>query len=371
MRNPFAELDYWLLERFGSYVRGAGYAALVSLLSLFAGLFGALYADDIKASFPFAIGFGPISGPAAVFWSLALLATFLFFLAQRASDIERQTSEARLDERSDDLTRLIRTMPPSDFLFAFRDIYQNCAGALNAAIAELNNRESIEKAIRIVCKGVAILAQRFDGASAHFVYAANVMHYRPISELDARDLKEIRARLRFVEPEMDISTLDGVLDLDPSLSTATRTDDQESDTELMPLALPVPHVRKTEDQKWRVLPGAPLAFCQEAIDGYGDTGTLGSWCREQGFSHGVAQEVEAYFRERSSTVRSFISLPIVRFDESAEVLGVLNIHRNQPNLLKEKQPAEQFEPLTVPFVAILVQLLDLLNKSRTEGVGSI
>src|SRR5208283_157401 len=127
--------------------------------------------------------------------------------------------------------RLVRTMPPSDFLYAFRDIYEECAEALNAAVAESPTQDSIEKAIRVVCRGLATLAQRFDGASGHFIYAANVMHYRPISKLEPMELKEIRERLRFCEPELDISTLDGVLDLDLNLSTATRTEDREPDRE--------------------------------------------------------------------------------------------------------------------------------------------
>jgi hypothetical protein len=189
---------------------------------------------------------GPISWPAIRFWFFALLATFLFFLSQRTSDDERKKSEDRLDRRSNELAQLVRTMPPSDFLYAFRDIYEECAAALNAAIAEPPTQDSIQKAICTVCRGLAILAHRFDGASGQSIFAANLMHYRPISKLDTTEMKNVRERLRFCEPEIDVSTLDGVLDLDLNLSTATRTEDREPDRELRPLALPIPKIRKTK-----------------------------------------------------------------------------------------------------------------------------
>jgi len=360
---PWSPIEVWLLKKFGNHIRSAVYAAFVSLLGVLAGVLGSLYTDDIKSAFPFVLTMsGPISMHAAFFWLCVILATFLFFLAQRASEVQRRESESRLDQRSEELVRLIRTMPPSDFLYAFRDIYQGCAAALNTVAGGSPTRDSVEKAIRVVCKGIATLARRFDGDSGQFVYAANVMRHRPVSGLDASQLSEIRKRLMFCEPEADVSTLEGVLDLDLKLSTATRLAGNEPDNQLKPLALPIPKVQKTTDGKWRVLPGAPLAFCQGAIDGYGDTSTLGEWCRNQGFSHGIAQAVEGYFRERSSTVKSFLSLPIKRFDDDTEIVGVLNIHRDRPNLLREKQPAEQFEPLVAPFQAILVQLLDMLEE---------
>jgi hypothetical protein len=153
------------------------------------------------------------------------------------------------------------------------------------------------------------------------------------------------------------------MDLDTNLSTTTAGSEAQPDKDLGPLALPIPNVTRTSEGKWRVLPGAPLAFCEGGIDGYADTLTLEDWCREHcDFSSSIAHDVQVYFSERAAHIRSFVSLPLTRFDEESSVIGILNIHRSEPGLLNEKKPAEQFEPLVAPFHGILLQLLDMLKK---------
>ncbi|HEY2523634.1 MAG TPA: hypothetical protein VGI29_01145 [Candidatus Binataceae bacterium] len=127
--QPFRAIDRWFIKHLGPFARSAFSAALVSGLGLVAGLLGSVFTDDIKAAFPFVLGWGPISLRATLFWSSALVATFLFSVGQRTSEIDRQESEARLDQRSDELARLIRTIPPSDFLFTFREIFWECGEA--------------------------------------------------------------------------------------------------------------------------------------------------------------------------------------------------------------------------------------------------
>jgi len=114
-------------------------------------------------------------------------------------------------------------------------------------------------------------------------------------------------------------------------------------------------------------PGAPFAFIRNALDGYSDTNTLGEWCKNQGdFSGDIIAELEAYFATRSATVRSFVSLPVSRFENRELKLGVLNIHSDRAGMLNARQLSEQFAPLIIPFQAILVQLLDLLDRAATS-----
>jgi hypothetical protein len=61
-------------------------------------------------------------------------------------------------------------------------------------------------------------------------------------------------------------------------------------------------------------------------------------------------------------VRSFVSIPIKPLE--GQPIGILNIHRNEPGLLEEKQPAEQFAPLVTPLIFILIRLLETLKQLR-------
>lgn len=337
--------------------RSPAYAAVVTFLSLFAGLLGALYPDEVKSAFPFYWGRGPIAWHAAAFWACALGATFLFFAGQRAS-------EERFDERTKDLERLIRSLPPSDFLFTFKDIYRRCDNAFAEVLmapAQVRTRAVVEKAIRIILSGVATLAQKFDAEPANVTYGANVMWFRARAALDVSEAKSVNEHLIFNEPDRPISALRGVLDLDIELSTNTGIADSGPDRTLRPIALPIPEeIWSADGKRLRILPGAPVAFCFGALDGYRDTLLLGDWCREQEISETVAQRVDRYFGELRLQVRSFVSLPLQSLDDATSLVGVMNIHRNKPGLLSSKAPAEQFEPLVAPFQAMVVHLFKLV-----------
>ncbi len=278
----------------------------------------------------------------------------------------------RLDKRSDDLSRLVRSLPPSDFLLTFRDIFWECG---NALLETVNSPPKdltpgiVRAAIRIVLFGVATLAQKFDGASPEVVYASNIMLFHPASELSGDEGEKIRSYLRFSPPETDLHALCGVLVLEPELSTTTAPGrPPRPDTSLTPLALAVPkELRDRSTGRWKALPGAPMAFCTGGLEAYRDTSTLGDWCRQKGdFPQSTAAAVDDYFRtEEARSVRSFISIPIKPLDGQA--VGVLNIHRNQPGLLEEKEPVKQFVPLATPFVFVLIPPLKLQERLRDNN----
>lgn len=251
----------------------AGYAALVTFLSLVAGLLGSVYSSDIKNAFPLYLGrapggFGPISLHALLFWIAAILAALLFFFLQFSSELSRKASEQKLIEQSTILANVLRTLPPPEFLREFSEIYRRCNAALAEVLKEPESslkRESVEYAIRLVLIGVATLAQNFDGAEPGEIYGANIMCFQSLVESDAFEVSRIRSHLKFVEPELDLKALRGVLELDLSLSTTTDGDAAEPDPGLKELALPIPKVTKGAEQKWRVLPGAPMAFLRKQL----------------------------------------------------------------------------------------------------------
>ncbi|MGB8412361.1 MAG: hypothetical protein WCE23_06000 [Candidatus Binatus sp.] len=316
MSRLLTAIDGWLVEHLGPFARTAFSAALVTALVLIAGLFGSLYTDDIKAAFPFVLGHGPLSVHAMLFWASALGATLLFFVGQRTSEIDRRASEARLDQRSDKLEGLIRTIPPTDFLFTFGEIFWECGQAWWEIINSKTEitAGAVEEAIRIVLGGAAKLAKKFDAALPDVIYAANVMLFIPSERLNDKKIAEVKDSLRFADAETDLRALKGVLILERELSTTTvRGTLGQRDDSLVPLALGVPH--ETHDpsgRRWRVLPGAPMAFCSGGLALYVDTRTLGEWCRTEGdFPPSTATAVEEYFNDsRSASDRSFVSIPI-------------------------------------------------------------
>jgi hypothetical protein len=214
-------------------------------------------------------------------------------------------------------------------------------------------------------------------------------HLNSLQPEDPVRLPPSRGRLRFW-PEG--SPLQGVLDLVLDLSATPRigAEHEQSpspDKLLQPLALPVPVKDQTRAPggKLRVLPGAPLAFIlaqeQEApfipiIDLQADTLTLSEeWFKTYGdFRETEIKELDGYFRgEVTGRIRSFVSIPLRRTNSPAEIIGVLNVHCDQPNILRtammsskreQAGPATQFAHLIDPILQILADLLDLLVSLR-------
>lgn len=347
------------------------FATAMTLLVLVAGVFGSLYGAEIRR------GLGGLPAPsprvaASGFLLLVLGAGFLFFTRQQEVDRSRRDAEQRLENKTRDLVDVIRTQPPRDFLALFATIYDQCEKSHDAALRcsgadPEGDRRSVERWIRQVLRGLAILAQRFDGEPEEDGdYATNLMVFVPASE--AIGLPEIRGRLRFCdEEELDMSKLLGVLDLALELSTTAISQD-EPDAELVPLALPIP--RKAQDDfrkpgeprpRLRVLPGAPLAFVSREMELYTDTRNIGTWMTTEGdFTWQIKEEVERYFlNDERPIVRSFASLPLVRSQsDRREPVAVLNFHRSQDGLFSRRDPKAQFVPLIRPIQLQLVRMLD-------------
>src|SRR5690348_14762429 len=100
----------------------SSFAMFMTLLIILAGGFFGVYADEIKHAFPFNLRLHiPISA-AAFSWTVALLASLMFFVRQRADDKRRDTAQDRLEKQSERLEELIRTLPPEKFLDSFADM---------------------------------------------------------------------------------------------------------------------------------------------------------------------------------------------------------------------------------------------------------
>jgi hypothetical protein len=298
---------------------------------------------------------------AVAFWSAAIAFSVLFFLRQRAVDKAREKAQQLLISEANRLQDLIQTLPPAGFLSEFDRVLSLAQNAV-AKLASSPERtaQTVDHTIRVVLDSVVTLAKLFDGSPYGVTYAGNIMLFRETEKMSDEDLTEIRKRLHFVDDDLDIHNLLGVLDLEISLSTTTEARG-ESDTSLVPLALPLPSAARTADgRRWRVLPGAPMAFYTRILEAYVDAATLGKWCREQGdFTESVCCAIEAYFGSPAGMqVRSLAAVTLERADQS-QPIGVLNLHRDRPGLLEKRQAGEQFFPLMRPFRSLCIQLLEV------------
>jgi hypothetical protein len=362
--------------------RSAWFATVVTVLVVLDGAFGSLYSEEIRAAFPFYVGHGQVAWHALLFWGATIVTALLFFGRQRALDHARHMSEVQLSARADELAQLIRTLPPAGFLWLCHDLDWQCAAVVLVLFRKSRAQctpEEVQYAIRVVLSAVAVLAHYFDGRPSDVMYAANIMLFRPSSSLTDSEERELEGRLRFSEPEAHIRNLEGVLDLRCDLSTTNRVEGARPDAQLAPLALPIPFKTKSDDGlRSRVLPGAPRAFCDKALDLYANTGTLAEWCRTKGdFSGSVIQQVESYFQAGTGRhFQSLVSLPLA-WQADQPGVGVLNIHCSNEGILRSQDRSENesirhFVAVTGSFRSTLMLLLDLLREceARTPGTSA-
>jgi hypothetical protein len=149
------------------------FATIANVLGVFAGLLGALYTDDIRSAFPFALGpYSGISIHAVIFWSAFSVFALTFLSREWSIDKQREAAQEQLEET-------IRTMPPRDFVVEFAKFYSQSHKAVQALDAATAATEAeVQAAIRVILYSIAQLARRFDAAQ-QYTYSANIMMYWP------------------------------------------------------------------------------------------------------------------------------------------------------------------------------------------------
>lgn len=335
-----------------------------------------MYSEAVKSAFPFYWGpYDGISTLALFFWLFLIIFTILFFFGQVAAIRTRRNEISILGNQTKELGKILRTLPSKDFLHQFAIIYElsYVAGQKPFYNDEYKNDE-ITHAIRVVLDGVVALTEYFDGEPKKdffidgnrikLIYAANIMLYKQSSSLSSTEKDEYIKNIKFCEDEISISELEGVLILQKQMSTTTETDKPTPDDGLGEVILPIPKNIKSKDkERYRILPGAPLAYVERDMNIYRNTKSLGQWCREKGdFSPSVCNAVDDYFNSNvGKNIRSFVSIPLYLSATDDKCIGVLNIHRNIEGMLNSKENAEFFRPLIHPFVCLLKELIDSLE----------
>ena len=354
--------------------RNPFFGGVTAVLGVLTGALGSLYTAEIKSSFPFVWWPVAFTHEATLFWLLLIVFLFMFFGTQWAQN--RATNRAQQDlvgaqqrliskadqlvTKSDELESLIRTMPPEDFLAKFDQLYKHSFSSALVGFSEDARIEDIEKSIRIILDCIVTLAQYFDGNPQNIRYGANIMLFHSCRDMNKVACYELRSRLMFTPDDTDLAALIGVLDLLAALSTTTATADPSPDEQLVPFALPVhrPAEKSVNGcSRYRILPGAPEAFQLRRLAGFRSVSEIETWCRDKGdFPPGTVADMISYFRTGAGqNIKSFCSVPLEQ-SGSEQPIGVLNIHRDAEDMLKQNGVL-LFIPLTTPFRLLLVDLI--------------
>jgi hypothetical protein len=369
--------DRNVMEHARRAVRGPWFATAITLLVIIAGLLGSIYSPEIRDAFPFYWGRGPICVQAVIFWVVAGVAALAYFFREQSVAREQHKQQDRALYRSERLERLIRTLPPENFLELVGDFYTAAAEAVDAAFAERtavpHPPEVVEQSIRHLLRLIAALAQQFDGNHTGVEYAANIMMFKETKALKPAERVSLASRLLFCDEAVSIDNLRGVLELQTKLSAIAADAKAEPDPRMGPIALPIP-VHSSVHERYKVMPGAPLAFIEREPDVYTDTSLLAEWCEENGdFTRQVVEEVRSHFRD--SHVRAFVSIPLFAPEDlsnaDAQPVAILNIHATREGLLRgESEPLAHFVQILRPFHGFLVDLLNALpTPSVVDSLG--
>ncbi len=334
----------------------ARFPRILVAVYIFAGGWISLFATEVRSSFPFYIGEGEFNIYATIAWVLFALTAFLYYRRQEAlTNREKRTHQ--------EFENLFRTMPPAAFLATFREHYRICVPLIGEA--------GTEESVRFVLRSISLLAQLFDRSPEGAQYAANVMLYFPMDNVNESDLASWD--IKFMAKDQDPKTLRGVIVLKACYSTTASDESASPDSNVtLPddksFALPVP--KTTYDSiagqpRPKFLPGAPKVMvtlldgdeATNAQSGYQDASKLANWCETKGsFDPGVIEEVREYFAESESIhLRSFVSFPLEL--SSGVAIGVVNVHCNQPNRVGTEGALTHLGPLMAPFLNLVAGLV--------------
>lgn len=352
------------------------FAAVTAVFGGLAGMFGSVFSAEIKSAFPFVVSGTEIIWSAASFWVFLGLFGYCFKLNISAQMEAQSKALAKLTANTERLEVLIRTLPDEGFILKFENYYEIVSDQVRLATLPGAEEEDIKDAIKGCLSALVHLARIFDG-NIQIRYAVNIMTFEKLPTEPA-ELAELLKRIRFAERDADPRNWEGFLDLQCDFALVM-DDNKQGDDHLTrlddlvrPFAMPVPlEDRRVDKGRTTVLPGAIEAFCHPelVVALWQDTSELGEWCRNNaGLRTSLADDIEQYFAtDPGNKIKSFASFPLGIPDSREpngykELLGVVNIHSNEINILGDAG-TKLFAPLTTPFRIMLAELLKKLSSA--------
>lgn len=349
------------------------FGSILTLMAIITGMVGSIFSAEIRNAFPFYWGKGIWSWEACLFWCLALCASCGYFFRESAQANEQQRLQRETLKQAKEFECLVRTLPPKGFLSAFGDLYGSAYGIQNLVQEDPCSPEMLQTGIRNILRIIAILTAKFDHDPHDVTYAANVMIFRRTDDIPVGEKAAVVSRLYFCDGYAGLEGVKGILDLRTDLSTTNNSQEAEVDPAMQSIALGVPIHPRTIENRYRVIPGAPLAFVEKRADLYADTSLLPEWCKTSGdFTQEMINKLSNHFRD--SPVRGFVSIPLLHIlddgsdDEENDPIAILNVHCTRPGLLAQGEALAHLEDLIRPFRMMLVKLLlSLLSLELSAG----
>lgn len=306
-----------------------------------------------------------------IFSLLCVLFIVIFYLMLSTNEKKIKDAQAELLLQSQKLEETIRTLPPEAFLNLFSEKYGEAHAVYKTLLMAEGNftKQEIELSIRGILLGVLRLTAFFDRANEDHHYGANIMIFTEAYKNDEKFKPELKDNLRFANDDADLKLLKGILYLKHELSTNTFDGDSSVDEKIksISLALPVPfEAVSTTTQKFKALPGAPLAITLNSPNVYANTGTLDEWVRTQGdFNKTIETQIKEYFCDgEGKEIKSFCSIPLSC--DGKNPIAVLNIHKNEVDMLSQKGQFAMYINIMYPFLSIASELVSKLTELRNK-----
>lgn len=339
--------------------------AVSTFMFVFAGIMGSVFYKEIHDYFSVfsAEGFVLPNGIVGCFFLLLVFA-FSLFLIWQSINVRREVSKARkMENLIADLNHSVRTLPPEEFMALYQKTYFKCLELVRLANSTPKpKKEEREALVRSCLSRILLLFQVHEKnqENSSVVYGANIMTFCDYNNPQAlkRDKEYIENYVKFIDPEASFNKMQGFLILQAGLSTNTSVEASELDPEMsqVKVALPIPVKEKLDNTKFIALPGAPLAYMTNTCNRFRNTNELFDWAKKEGsYRNCVIDDMDKYFEGVSSHVQSFISFALI--DGNNQVFAVLNIHKNQKDLIKDDEQLEYLSSMLQPLLHILSCLI--------------
>lgn len=333
--------------------------------------------------------------------TLSLIALLLVWLRERGLlDITRRR-ELDLKLQSEEMEKRLTNLPPRQFIDEYIEVQKRTGGLHRASKQEAAQGtldiDNLTYRIRTIMSSILSLTRLWDGVSASnrsVIYHANIMRVlmrdeielSPNPELDftggqpntqGGSLKEWLLQFEFFlhkqSYEVAISRCSGILFLQDNVLSVTSKTYDEPDGGIEEICLPF---TMREDMKIGFhhpnIPGAPsVAASGDAEYITGLRAHTSKWLDDLKIDESeVSRRYENQLRDyysRLEHVKSLISIPIKYEDK---FLGVLNISKNNDNMLMNAERAGMFTLLLEPICYHLGRMIYLLEalESNPNGV---
>lgn len=328
---------------------------VVALGPVVAGVSASFWPEEIKNSLQLTRSFSGTSWPATSFWLAIFVSGLSFGLGQ--------WSQSRAGAALRVMIRRLQTLPPSGFLYAYRDSFR---AAYNQAILVLlspqSTQQDVEQVIRVVLGAIVECARDFDEAG-DATYGANIMLWKEVGQ--GFESPAPVHLLPYVPCDPNVL---GYLELVPALSTTTALGQLGylPDTTVSALTISVPvNAAKVLDARTHsrdpVPPGAAQAFLSGDAVVYDSVASYLRWLDDHSSRDlEVVIRMKEYFTTGASKgIKSFASQPLLSPSGQVQLAptAVLNLHSDRENILQDSGQT-LFIPLIEPFCVILATLLE-------------